>query len=219
MNTVLSRLYIGTLIGIGAAIWVLVLLILGNSLTWDFVAPYGIVVTTLGLIVGAFDRWAWRWRLFQGWFVNRPDLRGSWLVEIDSDWIDPATDKQIEPMIGYMVVRQTFTTLSMRLMTRESSSWLHAHRITKTDDDVFQVMGIFENMPDVHLRGDRSEIHYGSLWLQVLGDPPNSLKGHYWTDRKTRGSLNLTHRKSILYSTHEEASCGYGQGDTGGDVH
>ena len=82
-----------------------------------------------------------------------------------------------------MAVRQSLTTLSMRLMTAESSSRLIAYKMVEENDGVFLVTGVYTNTPKLELRGDRSEIHYGALLLQVLGDPPISLEGHYWTDR------------------------------------
>jgi hypothetical protein len=40
----------------------------------------------------------------------------------------------------------------------------------------------------------RSPIHHGSTSLKITGNPPIRLRGHYWTDRDTRGEL--------VFSTH-----------------
>ena len=110
-----------------------------------------------------------------------------------------------------MAVRQSLTTLSMRLMTAESSSRLIAHKMVEENDGVFLVTGVYTNTPKLELRGDRSEIHYGALLLQVLGDPPISLEGHYWTDRNSRGSMRLSNKKKAIFSTYEEARDRYGE--------
>ena len=93
----------------------------------------------------------------------------------------------------------------MRLMTAESSSWLIAHKIVEANDGVFLVVGVYTNTPKLELRGGRSEIHYGALLLQVLGEPPTSLEGHYWTDRNSRGAMRLSNKKAQIFLTYAEA--------------
>ena len=133
-------------------------------------------------------------------------------MELQSEWPDPNTGQAIGPITCYMAVRQSLTTLSMRLMTAESSSWLIAHKIVEENDGVFFVIGVYTNEPKLELRGDRSEIHYGALRLQVQGKPPASLEGNYWTDRKTRGMMRLSNRRTEIFSTYDEARCQYGDG-------
>lgn len=142
--------------------------------------------------------------------MARPDLRGTWRVVLKSEWVDPKTGRSPEPITCYMAIRQTLTTLSMRLMTPESSSWLVAHRVMLSPDGLYQVAGVYTNKPQVHLRGDRSEIHFGAILLDVHGDPPAELDGHYWTDRDTRGAMQLTDRRRETCSTFEEAAAVFG---------
>ena len=183
----MSRLHIGTFLALAVLAWVVLLFVRNIPFSWEFLWPYGLVVSVLATGVAVFERWGWAWPFLQGWFVRRPDLRGSWRIEIKSEWVDPATGNEIDPISCYMAVRQSLTTLSMRLMTAESSSWLIAHEIVEEKDGVFLVTGVYTNTPKLELRGDRSEIHFGALQLQVLGNPPASLEGHYWTDRNSRG--------------------------------
>ena len=207
----MSRLHIGTLIGLALLTWILVLWAGGNQLSWEYLWPYGFVVSTLVFVVAIFERWGWAWKFLHGWFVKRPDLRGSWRVDLKSEWINPKTGEKIAPIVCYMAVRQSLTTLSMRLMTAESSSSLIAHKIVEENDGVFFVAGVYTNTPKLELRGNRSEIHYGALLLKVLGDPPISLEGHYWTDRNSRGSMRLSNKKTAIFSTYEEARDEYGE--------
>src|SRR3954470_8222553 len=60
--------------------------------------------------------------LLHEWFVKRPVIDGTWKLQLRSNWKDPATQNTIPPIEGYMVVRQTFSTLSMRLLTAKSHS-------------------------------------------------------------------------------------------------
>ena len=76
--------------------------------------------------------------LLHGWFLKRPVIEGSWKVEIRSNWKDPATGNAIAPVEGYMVVRQTFSTLSLRLLTAESSSELVGTEIVCSADGLLR---------------------------------------------------------------------------------
>ena len=66
-----------------------------------------------------------------------------------------------------MVVRQTFSTLSMRLMTEESSSELVGTEIICSADGLYCISGVYRNEPRFQVR-DRSEMHYGAVWLKVI---------------------------------------------------
>ncbi len=207
---VLTRQHIGALLGLAVLVWAVLLWVRGIPLTPEYLWPYGTVLSVLAIAAAIFERWGWAWWVFQGWLVKRPDLRGSWRVELQSDWIDPDTGQGIGPITCYMAVRQSLMTLSMRLMTAESSSWLIAHKIVEENDGVFFVTGVYTNEPKLELRGDRSEIHYGALRLAVQGKPPASLEGNYWTDRNTRGTMRLSDNRSEVFSTYDEARCQYG---------
>lgn len=103
----------------------------------------------------------------------------------------------------------TLTGLSLRLMTPESRSKLIAHSIELEDDGIYRIAGIYRNEPLVELQGDRSEIHHGSLLLEVYGTPPESMEGHYWTDRGTRGTMTVTDRKKKVFDTFENVEVSF----------
>lgn len=206
----LSRLHIASFIGLTILVWLIALWIQGQPvLSLDFLRPFSFVVGTIAAIVGVFTRWAWAWSVFRGWYVKRPDLRGTWKVELQSNWVDPKTGEGIAPITAYVAIRQTLTSLSLRLMTPESRSRLIAHSIEFEDDGIFRIAGIYRNEPRVELQGDRSEIHHGSLLLEVYGEPPESLEGHYWTDRGTRGSMAITERTKKVFDTFETARANF----------
>lgn len=202
----LSRLHIASFIGLTILVWLVALWIQGQPvLSTEFLRPFSVVVATIATIVGVFTRWAWAWPVFRGWYVKRPDVRGTWKVVLKSNWVDPATGKGVDPITAYIAVRQTLTGLSLRLMTPESRSKLVAHSIEIENDGIYRIAGIYQNEPRVELQGDRSEIHYGSLLLEVYGEPPQLMEGHYWTDRGTRGSMTVTDRQKKVLDTYEAA--------------
>jgi hypothetical protein len=81
-----------------------------------------------------------------------------------------------------------------------------AYKIERHNDGVYQLYGTYQNTPDIMLRGERSEVHYGALVLEVRGDPPKSLVGHHWTDRGTKGSLELTNRTPQILEGYQEGA-------------
>jgi SMODS-associating 2TM, beta-strand rich effector domain len=94
---------------------------------------------------------------------------------------------------GYVVIRQTFLNLSLRLLTKESSSHL-VTEIVCSVDGLYCVSGVYRNEPRCEDRS-HSPIHYGAVWLQVIDTPAQMLEGHYWTDRNTAGEMRLTERQ------------------------
>jgi len=208
----ITRLHISSFIALTIAVWLLALWVQGLPvLHMDFIKPFGIVVGAISIIVAIFNKYAWSWKLFKGWYVNRPDIRGMWKVELKSNWIDPKTNQQIPPIHGYAAIRQTLTSLSIRLMTKESRSMLIAHSIEKEADGLFRLAAIYRNEPKIELQGERSEIHHGSFSLEIHGEPVSLMEGHYWTDRGTKGSMSLSDKREELYDTYELAEIGYGK--------
>lgn len=153
-----------------------------------------------------FNKYLWAWRIFKGWFVNRPDIRGTWCVQLNSSWCNPDTGETTPPIRAYAVIRQSLTSLSFRLMTSESRSVLVAHSIEQQEsDDLFKLVGVYRNEPKIELQGVRSEIHHGSFALDIHGSPAIELNGFYWTDRATKGSMILSKKVEKLYDTYEQA--------------
>lgn len=202
----LTRLHISSFIGLTIAIWLIALWVQGMAvLSSDFIKPFGIVVAAITLIVTLFNKYIWSWSIFRGWYVKRPDLRGTWMVELKSSWINPETNQVNPPTLAYVVIRQSLTSLSFRLMTEESRSVLIAHSIEQEEDDLYKLVGVYRNEPKIELQGQRSEIHHGSFSLEIHGSPVFEMEGHYWTDRGTKGSMKLIKKIKQLSDTYEQA--------------
>jgi SMODS-associating 2TM, beta-strand rich effector domain len=200
----LSRLHLSVILLLAAGIWGAMLLVDGVAVSGTWFRPFSTVVGVLLLLLVAFDLWAWRLPFLRGWFVPRPDIRGTWSVELRSDWKDPTTNEVIAPIAAYVVVRQTFSALSLRMLTPESSSELVAAEIGKAADGTYRVAGVYRNEPKLAVR-DGSPIHYGAIVLEVQGDPVKDLVGFYWTDRSTRGEMRSLGRNAKVASSYAEA--------------
>lgn len=204
----LTRLHISSFVGLTIAAWLIALWAQGMPLlSADFMKPFFIVVGVITAIAAAFGKYCWAWRIFQGWYVKRPDLRGTWKVELQSLWANPETNDSTEVIQAYAVIRQSLTSLSLRLMTQESRSILIAHSIEQQEDnELFKFVGVYRNEPKIQLQGKRSEIHHGSFSLEIHGNPVHEMEGHYWTDRGTKGSMRYGEKMRKLCDTYDQAS-------------
>ena len=203
---VLSRTHIASIVVLVILFWGLALWMQGTPiLSRAYLQPFSLVVGAVSATMFIFNKWLWALPIFRVWFVKRPDLRGMWRVQIKSHWTDPKTDSKPELIEGYAAVRQTLTTLSIRLMTAESRSHLLAHSIKLESDGIYRLAGVYRNEPELDLRGHRSEMHHGSFLFEVHGSPPTAMEGEYWTDRLTRGTMQLSDRKRGLFDSFDAA--------------
>ncbi len=85
-------------------------------------------------------------------------------------------------------VRQTYTSSHARLKTDVSQCDLASSQIVDEGSGRFKFTGIYRNEPRLEVRDD-SHIHNGAFILDIEGDAlkPSSLRGHYWTDRDSKG--------------------------------
>ena len=107
-----------------------------------------------------------------------------------------------------MVVRQTLTSLTLRLLTAESSSMTVATSIVREPDGAMALAAVYRADPRLPVR-DRSTIHNGAFFLGISVDPVRELVGHYWTDRGSSGELRLHNRKAALLSTFGDAQMAF----------
>ena len=191
-----------------AIVWAAASLVGGTVPTLELFKHVSTVAGVVVLSLAAFDKWLWHWPMLRGLLVRRPDLRGTWQVELRSAWRDPATGVETPPIEAYLVVSQTYSTLGMRLFTAESESRLRGAEILANEDETFDGVAVYQNEPKLEFRA-RSPIHQGALKLCIRGSPPTSLEGHYWTDRGTQGSMSMSKRRPKKFDSFEHAKAAF----------
>ena len=205
----LERLHITVFLAIAVFVWFVVLLIQSTPVTLAHAQPFTTVISVLVLFGIAFEHWLWRQPFLYGWFVKRPDLRGTWRVELQSSYVRPDTEDRLSMIVCYMGVKQTLSKLQMHLMTPESESWFIADHIRPSANaNGFQVIGVYTNEPNVHLRNERiSEMHQGALIAEThgFGLRPSSLTAKYWSDRKTTGTMEFTTSVEEVFTRFTDA--------------
>lgn len=138
-----------------------------------------------------FVKWAWKWKIFQGWLVPFPVLEGTWTGDMKSTWIDPASGTSLSPIPLTLIIRQSFLSINCSMYTEESRSISYsADIIIDRETKRTQLIYHYTNHPQASVR-HRSEIHDGTALLGVIGDKPVEMKGEYWTSRKTTGDIEL----------------------------
>src|SRR6185312_16727274 len=127
----IPQIQLTTLVYLFAAVMAGALILDGTQITNKLFAQCGIVTATVSLLLLGFDKWAWSIRLLHPWFVARPYVKGTWKGLLVSSYIDPKTNQPIGPIEVYLVVRQSYSTLHLRLLTKQSSSESLANAIQK----------------------------------------------------------------------------------------
>lgn len=197
------RTQIAATIGLAAIVWIGTLFIMGEPLSWRMLTPFGATVTVVSTASVLFVHFAWRWPVFRRWLVQRPDLAGTWRCELTSSYV--GNDGKPVQKAVYVVIRQTLISLSFRLYSERAKSASIADKLAKEGTDLFTLAIAYQNIPRLEDRGGESEIHFGSALFTHIDYDCQRIEGHYWTDRKSKGSLVLLERRLVQVATFEEA--------------
>ncbi|MEN8175288.1 MAG: hypothetical protein ABFS23_05975 [Pseudomonadota bacterium] len=144
-------------------------------------------------MVAAFVKWGWKLKIFRGWLVPFPNLNGTWIGFIYSDWENPQTSEKPPPIPVMLTVNQSFFHVScvMRTSEMESSSFSEGFLID-TDRQLKKVAYFYTSKPRLSL-SDRSVLHDGSAVFRIIEKPKLKLTGRYWTERLTKGEITIEH--------------------------
>lgn len=180
-----------TAIGVGLT-YALVLYLAGVRLDVDLRRGLAYLPTLAAAAVIAWDLWIWRWPLI--WRATpRPRLDGTWSVVLrptDDSHIPPGGNRG--PIQGYIVIKQTYWTISLRLYTAESSSLSRSYFWDDSNGTgTSWLTFIYDSTPMQRLQ-HRSGRHLGACSLHPGNRRPTAVEGRYFTDRYTQGDMKLT---------------------------
>lgn len=193
------------LVYITCAVFALALLGEGVAVGFDKLGVVERVAGVVTVLAVAMERWLWHWPLFRGWLVSIPDVRGTWQGTLRSSWVNPDTGRALEDRVVYLVVRQTLTTLTARLITSEARSDVIAHSFATVEGGIV-LYAVYRGVPDIGLRATgRSRMYHGAWRVEVEGVPARRLRTEYWTDRATTGQINFDARRWKVATNYEMA--------------
>jgi hypothetical protein len=165
---------------------------------------FSAAVLVATIIIALWDIWLWRLPLAQRIPGTPRCIRGTWQGVLTTFWIDPKTGVSPDPKKVYLVIRQSASHVSVKLLTNESRS-SSAFATIKLEDGSCELLYLYLNRPDSR-HESRSRMHHGSTTLDLSGSPVKRLKGRYWTDRDTRGELDFDKRNSEIVDDFDEAA-------------
>lgn len=180
--------------------WVIVR-VEGQPLSAHSIAQaFSYVATILGGLLFCWNRWLWSWPVIR--LLSRfPNIKGTWKGHVQSDW----QDKQPGLIDVYVVIRQTYSTLDVRLFSNESSSVSLCATLLSDTENIYRIAVTYLNTPTT-LHIGKSPISHGGMLLNVRGrEPVQQLDGGYWTDRGTKGEIKLTEHSKELCSGFDDA--------------
>ncbi|MFZ4965898.1 hypothetical protein ACL9RJ_16710 [Pseudomonas sp. Mn2068] len=200
MRNVTFKNSVYLLVGTSAVAWFSIAYFSGLDLSkvLDFFGLIPKVVSIDLLVIAAFVKWGWKLKIFRGWLVPFPNLNGSWVGFIYSDWRNPETGVKPLPIPVMLTVNQSFFHISfmMRTSEMESSSYSEGFLIDP-DRQIKSVAYMFTSKPRLSLN-ERSIPHDGAAVFQIIEKPKQKLVGRYWTERLTKGEMVLQHHSKEL---------------------
>jgi hypothetical protein len=208
METIKKEVLIYLSMGLMLLIWVGLLRATGTPLSINLEAIKKLpdVVTIFVLALFVFTKWLWRLPIFKGWLVQVPYIQGTWAGDLQSTWENPKTGQRIPPLKMILVVRQTFSTLSCTMFTKESESYSRAAQIAvEKETGAISLSYNYTNRSKAYIR-ERSPIHDGAAHLRVVTLPQRMLEGEYWTGRCTTGTMTLHYSSKELLEAFPDQS-------------
>ena len=197
MKNLNIKYFLYIILGISAILWFVIATVLGKDLSklWDLLRILPTVAMIDLLIFLGFAKWAWRWKIFQGWLVPFPDLSGTWQGQIQTSWKNPETGEVPGPIPAILTIKQSFGKISCVMRTSEMVSYSYSEEFKiETDNQIKQLTYSYSSKPKYALT-DRSIPHDGTIIFDILGTPVSKLQGQYWTSRKSTGEVTLTYRE------------------------
>lgn len=193
-----------TALGVGA-MHALLLHLSGFQFDSTFKAIVGFLPLATVLALTVWDFWIWRLPLVRG-VTCRPRIDGLWRAVLK-----PTGESHIPeggnrgPINTYLLVSQSYWSMHVRQVTPESRSDSRSFFWDrKGAAQVDSLTFIYGNEPR-HEHQHRSMRHLGSCTLVAGSVTPTRLSGSYFTDRYTKGDMDITFiSRSRNFSTFAE---------------
>ncbi|MBZ7589039.1 MULTISPECIES: hypothetical protein [Enterobacteriaceae] len=201
MRNVTFKNSVYLLVGFSAIAWFSLAYANGLDLSKleDFLGLVPKVVSIDLLLIAIFAKWGWKLQIFRGWLVPFPNLNGSWVGFIYSDWKNPKTGEKVSPIPVILTVNQSFFHIScmMRTSEMESSSYSEGFLIDP-ERQIKNIAYSYSSKPRLSLN-ERSIPHDGTAIFKIIENPKQKLVGRYWTERLTKGEIVLQFHSKELF--------------------
>lgn len=146
-------------------------------------------LATFGVLMGIYDRSAWRWRIGPLRLSAVPDYNGTWQGTVTSDF-NP--EKSIP---ATLVIRQTWSRVSVELRGEHSSSRSTMASIMTEDAAEPGLRYEYRSDPR-NLAPDGMNAHRGVAHLRL--DAAGQLDGDYYSGRSRKTTGRMSFRKGAV---------------------
>lgn len=164
----------------------------------DFFGLIPKVVTVDLFVMGVFAKWGWKLKIFRNWLVPFPDLNGTWLGSIHSDWVNPNTGEKPNAIPVMLTISQSFFHVSCKMITSEMESNSYSEGfIIDAERQIKEIAYSYNSKSRLSL-SERSTPHDGTAVFKIIENPVLKLVGRYWTERPTKGEIILEFHKSTI---------------------
>ncbi|WP_217921927.1 hypothetical protein [Miltoncostaea oceani] len=179
------------------------LLVYGVTVPSGLARAISFLPAVLAVSFAFFEADLWRRRPF-AWIIKRPYLEGTWRGTLTSYRRDAQDTPSSSDHPIVLVVRQSFSTTVVTLLTSESRSQSRISELSEEPNGQWLLQYQYLNHPAMSARDRGSTIHAGSAIAQVAHGRPTRLEGEYWTARDTRGTYDAVLLSRRRVSTFEE---------------
>jgi len=180
----------GTAVVVGL-VYSAVLFLSGIELDTPAKRVLALIPSIAPLAIVAYDKWVWRWKFIQK-LNHRPRVDGLWkatLVPDDESHIPSEVPRG--PIEVYIVIEQSYWTLSITQFSKESRSYSRTSTFIRHGESNHTSLSyLYDNVPRQEHRR-RSPRHVGACEFSTPQGSPTRLEGHYFTDRYTQGEMTL----------------------------
>lgn len=170
----------------------IILKILGKdiSLFWNWITTLSYVVSIETILIIIFEKYLWKLKFLRWIIVPFPDLTGEWVGTITSTWTDHSSGDLLPDFECKLKIDHQFNDISIELITKQSQSFSFSEEIIYNKKNrSISISYLYSNQPDFSVE-EKSRRHTGTMLLYLIEESTKMvLKGNYYTDRKTTGTL------------------------------
>lgn len=186
------------IIVLAAALWLGIAYLLNAPINATWLKPAGYVMSAVVLLLVAFDTFLWRF--FPLRVTKRPNIRGTWKAELHYRWPVGAPQRNKR---CYVLIRQTFSTISVRMFFDISTSESRSAAIEVTDDGQYKLWWSYLSMAREFDRDNPP--HRGAAEVAISVSGTTTLDGQYWTERSTAGRIVTVGHSKKAWDSFEKA--------------
>ena len=200
-----QKMLVRTAAALTTLTWVVVVLLRGAPLDISLLASFGVVLAVVVFLMASLDRVLWRLPGVRTLFKSRvPVIRGTWKGEARSTRRD-------QPFDVFLVVTQTLSRVSVRMLAETGSSETLASSWGRSDDRNPTVFYLWRRHPQASAApeaddGDPGYIQYGAGLLEVCTEGGVHLRGPYWTDERHVGDVLFESHSVKVRNSYRDAA-------------